>query len=292
MSITNDQYILGQSISKELKELGEELRLDLQLELNPNLDAGSVYGTVNDSITEPIAGALVKIFSDEHEPLAHAISAEDGSYLFSDFPPGTDYHIAATAVGYNLEEGIPFTLLEKQNIEKNFTLQLDPNSKLGLIAGDINNIKTKLPINGAVVNLYKINADETETLLGVTFTNEYGQYTFRELEKENYKIKINSLGYTPFSTTITIDKDGEIAHVITKMTENPISARGTISGIITDKNNVAINDADVILYLVEEDESLTPISFTKTSEEGLYLFINVEEGKYKIKSNKTIDVTV
>jgi protocatechuate 3,4-dioxygenase beta subunit len=292
MSITNDQYILGQSIAKEVKSLGEEIRLDLELQPNPNLDSGTVYGTVKDSIDDPISNALVKIMDTDHEPLAHALTSVDGEYIFINFPPGTDYHIYATATGYDLEEQTPFTLLAKQNIEKDFVLLLDPNAKLSLIAGDVIDKDTKLPVNGAVVNLFEINEDKTETLVGVTFTNEYGQYTFRELSEANYDVKIDSLGYISSSETVNIDAEGQIAHVETSMYEDPETARGTVSGIITNNNNIGIAYADVVLYSVDSDDKLTPIAFTRTNDEGVYLFINVEKGNYKIKSNKTIDVTV
>jgi len=291
MAVTNDKYILGQSVAKEIVDYGEEIRLDLELQPNPNLDSGSVYGTVKDIDDNPIEGALVKIMSDEHEPLAHAITSEDGEYIFSNLPAGTDYHIYSTATEYDLEEGIPFTLLAKQNIQRNFVLELDPNAKLGLIAGDIVDSKTKLPISGAVVNLFELE-DDVETLVGTTFTNEYGQYTFRELAQGDYEVKISMLGYLPFTTTVTIDEEGQIAHVITKLEVDSSTSRGTISGIITDNNNLVIANADVILYNVEDDDSLTPVAFTKTNDEGLYLFINVDKGNYKIKANKIIDVTV
>ncbi|MEG0691479.1 MAG: carboxypeptidase-like regulatory domain-containing protein, partial [Oscillospiraceae bacterium] len=62
----------------------------------------------------------------------------------------------------------------------------------------------------------------------------------------------------------------------------------TISGIITDDVGAAVIGADVILYRVETDNSLTPIALTKTIANGVYLFVNTPQGNYKIKSSKTV----
>lgn len=292
ISVKEDKYILGQSGKKSLKELAEEIRLDLSLKPNPNLQAGTVYGVVNDSQGTPIPGALVKIMDSDHNPLAHSITGSDGNYTFSPFPAGTNYHNYAIAQGYLLAEGIPFTLLAGQKIQKDFTLSIDTDATKGIIAGDINSSKDNKPIKGAAVNLYSLDNLGNKTLIGVTFTNEFGQFTFRELDKGNYIVQISALGYVPESNSITINQDGQIAHVVLKLEIDPMSARGTISGIVTDDNNMPINSADVVLYKVGDDDNLTPISFTKTNDEGLYLFVNVQQGDYKVKSNKTIIVTI
>lgn len=284
--IKQEKYILGQSIAKSIKDLGEEIRLDLSLQPNPNLNAGTVIGTVKDENGNPIDHALIKIMDSNHNPLAHAFTGLDGAYIFSPFPPGTDYHIYATKQGYALAENLPFTLLPNQTIRKDFTLVVDPNASLGIIAGDVTNKITHAPVKGAVVNLYSVDEFGVETLYAVAFTNEYGQFVFSELPLGNYIVRVNALGYKPYATTVLISAPGQIAHVISDLNVDQESSRGTISGIITETNNQPIPFADVTLYRVEADNSLTPIAFTKTNDEGVYLFINVPQGNYKIKSNK------
>lgn len=292
MSIKEDKYVLGQSEKKSIVGLGEEIRLDILLKSNPNLQAGVVSGIVKDHQGNPVSGALIKIMDSNHNPLSHALTGPTGNYTFSPFPPGTNYHIYAIAQGYSLEEGIPFTLLPQQSIIKDFTLTLDPDAAKGLIAGDVIATGTHAPIGGAAVNLYVVNALGEKTLVSLTFTNEFGQYTFRELDKESYLVTIAALGYVTSSDSILINNDGQIAHLVTQLTIDPLSARGTISGIITDEQNIPVSLADVVLYKIEADNTLKPIAFTKTNAEGLYLFMNVPQGDYKIKSNKTILVTI
>ncbi|WBW97736.1 MSCRAMM family protein [Oceanirhabdus sp. W0125-5] len=232
----------------------------------------------------PIAGALVKIMDNNHNPLAHAITGEDGAYIFNSFPPGSNYHIYAIAQGYKLEEDVPFTLLPQQSVEKDFILPIDPASALAIIAGDILDIKSQKAINGAVVNLF----NEVDELIALSYTNEYGQFVFADITKGKYTVRFSALGYKPSSQTVEIDKDGQIANIVVNLDEDPSSARGTVSGMITDNNNEPIDGAEVILYSVGADETLTPIAFTKTTDEGVYLFINVAKGDYKIKANQEI----
>lgn len=76
------------------------------------------------------------------------------------------------------------------------------------------------------------------------------------------------------------------------MCEDEQNQNGTVSGLITDQNNDPVEYADVILYNVSNidgHEKLTPIAFTKTNAKGVYLFINVPKGVYKIKSTKMSD---
>ena len=282
MAVKIDKYILGQSEERSIEELAQEIRLDLSLEPNPHIEGGTVFGTVKDESDNPIAGALVKIMDNNHNPLAHAITGEDGSYIFTSFPPGSNYHIYAISQGYKLEEDVPFTLLPQQSVEKDFVLPADPSSALAIIAGDILDIKSQKTINGAVVNLF----DSEDELIALSYTNEYGQYVFADVAKGKYTVRISALGYKATSQTVEIDKDGQIANIIVNLDVDPSSARGTVSGVITDNNNNVIYGAEVILYAVGELDKLTPIAFTKTNDEGVYLFINVDEGSYKIKANQ------
>ncbi|MCX7884075.1 MAG: carboxypeptidase regulatory-like domain-containing protein [Caloramator sp.] len=289
--VIQDQYELGQSIKKSLSELGQEIRLDLSLKPNPNLNAGTIFGTVKDTQGNPVVGATIKIMDKDHNPLAHTVTGSDGSYIISPFPPGPEYHIYAQADGYLLAEQLPFALLPRQQVEKNFILTRDPDALLSIIAGDVRDNQTPPHVvKGAIVNLYKVDELGHETLIAVTYTNEFGQFTFRDLQKGSYIIRISALGYIPVATSVIISADSTIAKVVATLNVDPQASKGTISGVITDDNNVPIPDADVVLYKVEADGSLTPIAVTRTNDEGVYLFTKVPQGDYKIKSTKSITI--
>lgn len=290
-SVRQDKYILGQSQKKSIDTVGEEIRLDLSLNPNPNLNGGTITGTVKDSNGNPIKGALIKIMGNDYEPLAHVFTGDDGSFIFSPFPPGSNYRIFASAQGYVLKENQQFTILANQEFESNFSLTKDPNANLGIIAGDLFRADTSVPINGAAVSLYTIGANNEETLYALSFTNQYGQFVFSDVPQSSYTIKVNALGYYSFSSSAAITSGGQIVNVVASINPNPNSSRGTVSGLITDNNNQAIPNADVTLYKVEtinSKESLTAVAYTKTNTDGAYLFINVDQGNYLVKSNQYV----
>lgn len=291
-TIKQDKYILGQSVSKSIAAVAEEIRLDLKLSPQPLNNTGRVTGTVVDTNGNPVPNALIKLMDSNYEPILHAITAADGTYTLDKVPAGSGYNIFSIAAGKALNQGVSFSITASQVITKNFTLVDDPNSQLGIIAGDLYDSATNAPINGAVISLYKVNEDETEVLVSITYTNQYGQFVFRGLDIGNYSIRVSALGYIGTSSTVSITAPGQIVPSIINITQDPNSARGTVSGIITDQNNQPIVAADVVLYKVNADNSLTAIAFTKTNSAGVYLFINVPQGSYKVKSNKTEDVVI
>lgn len=284
-SVKKDFYKLGQSEKMVLKGLGEEIRIDLNLLPNENLHGGIITGVVKNPDGTPNSGAIIKIMGNDYTPLAHTISGEDGSYTFPLFKAGTGYRIFASAMGFKLCTLEQFSLLEDQSVTKDFDLLVDASLTKSFIAGDIFD-KQQKPVLGSNVNLYLVK-DKVETLVASTFTNEYGQYVFRELEVGDYKIKITGLGYLSATAAVTISKDASIAKIVSNLQVDELSSRGTISGIITDDKGQPIMDADVVLYRVESDDSLTPIALTKTITGGVYLFVNTDQGNYRIKSSKT-----
>lgn len=286
-AIKKDIYVLAQSPSEEIITVGEEIRIDLTLEDNPNLDSGTVTGIVTNTNGDPLEGAVVKIMDSDYTPLSHVITSSDGSYIFSPFPPGNNYHIFASVTGYSLATIEPFSLLSNQTVVKNIVATEDETLLKSFIAGDIFDLSGN-PISGAVVELYSIDSEGNEILEGLAFTNEYGQYVFREIEIGEYEVRISALGYTSETHAVSITKDSSIAKVVDSLSVDPEASKGTISGIITDSDGNAIVDADVVLYTVEDDESLTPIGLTKTIANGVYLFVNTPQGKYKVKSSKTV----
>lgn len=291
-SIKQDLYILGQSQSQSVKIPRQEIRLDLQLFPQPLLETGKVTGIVTDSKGNPIPNALVKIMDSNYNPIEHAITAEDGSHVIHNLPVGIDYTIFATAAGKALNQGTPFKLTAGGVVTRNFVLSDDPSTQLGVIAGDLYDFDSNTPLEGAVISLYSNPTPCTEVLIAITYTNEYGQFVFRELELNKYTIRVHMLGYYQTSTKVSIDTCGQIIPSDIYLKEDPNSSRGTISGMITDNNNHPIPYADVILYRVNTDNTLTAVSFTKTNSSGVYVFMNIDQAKYVVKSNQMKQTTL
>ncbi len=284
--VKQDKFILGQSVSKTIASLGEEIRLDLQLQpVIPTIGA-TVEGTITDTNGAIITNALVKIMDSNFEPLLHAVTDSNGEYLFNNIPASSSYTIFAIAPGKKIKQGQAFALSDGTSKTINFTLEDDSAMELAIIAGDLYQSGTTTPINGAVVTLYEVGSNGLETLSAITNTNEYGQFVFREVANGNYTINMSALGFISDSISVSITTAPQIVSIQPTLQPDPNSQNGTVSGVILDNLNAPIDRADVILYRVNVDNSLTPVAFTKTNSAGVYLFINVPQGTYKVKSNE------
>ena len=292
VDIIKDKYILGQSENKTLNTPGEEIRLDLNLSLDGNDSIGGiVYGNVQDGFGVPIAGALVKVMSMSYDPIMHAVTNLSGSYTLNNVPIDTSFKIYAIAPGKKLKEGSIISATLSQKLKMDFTLEDDPAKQLALIAGDIFDFNAKTPVQGAVASLYSASTGG-QNLVAVAHSNKYGQFTFREVPLGGYNINITCFGYNSNTTSVTASSQGQIIPLQVSLTQDPNSSKGTVSGVINDDTGKPIERGDVILYRVEKDNSLTPVAFTKTNSEGVYLFENVPQATYKIKSNESTVVTV
>ena len=292
VDIVTDKYILGQSQSQSLNLPGGEIRLDLKLSLDGNDNIGGIVkGVVQDTLSAPIEGALVKLMTTTYDPVMHAITDSTGSYVLNNVPIDTTFNIYAIAPGKQLNEGTITATTLTQTLGMDFTLEDDPDLQLVLIAGDVLDLTEKTPVGGATASLYSINGS-TQTLAAVANSNQYGQFTFRGVALGSYSVTVTAFGYNANSVSVTASSAGQIIPLNISLTQDPNSSLGTVSGVINDDTGNSIARADVILYRVETDNRLTPIAFTKTNSEGVYLFENVPQATYKIKSNESTIVTV
>ncbi|MCD3274934.1 MSCRAMM family protein [Clostridium botulinum] len=294
-NIYQDKYILGQSSSGQIQASGDEIRLDLSLKANTNsISGGNISGTVTSGST-PVSGAYIKLMSNTYDPLQHTVTDASGNYSFKNVAAGT-YNIFAIATGMSLNQAPVLTVKSYHYYTVNFSLTADPSSQLGIIAGDLTKQGTQEAINGAVISLFLNETGGTQTLKAVTYSNQYGQFVFLEVPKASYTVKITALGYDSLSVDVTINTNGQIQQVVKEMVPTVGgSLKGTVSGIITNASAQPISGANVILYQVNTttpNNPLTPIAFTKTNANGVYLFAGVANGTYKVKSNEIHTVIV
>ncbi|SHG99956.1 MSCRAMM family protein [Tepidibacter thalassicus] len=289
MAENKDIYKLGQSELGSIKDIGEEIRIDLELEDNIISDSGTVYGKVLDNEGVVLEGVTIKITDTDYNPKYHAVTDDTGQYTIEGVEAGVQYLVLAVKDGYGLKQGTPFIMQKSQQVERDFVISPDTSASSSLIAGDVVDIEGK-SLEGVTVRLYNIN-DSQPVLERTTYTNEYGQFAFFDIPQGMYEIVASLFGYKDNRTTLVIDGPGQVRNTVINMVIDPSSRNGTINGIIKDKNGVPVENAYVILFEVREDEQgkeiLTPIRTTWTNSEGLYLFEQVPQGNYKIKANKT-----
>lgn len=301
--ITKDKFILTQSESKKITFNNNSIRIDLKLKEQKDVINAIIEGTVLDSSNNPIEGALVQLLDSNFNPLIHTFSDSNGFYIFKDSIPAVSvggvsgnnismftqtsiFNISVVSLGKKINVTQPFTLTDGQVIVKNFVLEDDPALQLSIITGSIFNQVTLEIVKGVVLSLYRIDSNNNQILVQRTFSNEFGNYAFMDLDLGNYNLFVDSLSYLDLSIAVDITLEGQIVNLPIPLEQDPNASLGTLSGIIRDNLNAPIVRADVILYRINQDQSLTPLEFTKTNENGVYLFQSVGKGEYKIKSNE------
>ncbi|MBF8983930.1 carboxypeptidase regulatory-like domain-containing protein [Lutibacter sp. B2] len=282
-----DLYTLGQSQQGDLEQVGEEIRLDIQLSDDPFLNTGSISGTITDPEGNPVEGVLVKILNSIHDPLYHALTDENGYYAINAIAPGSEYHLAITKDGYLLTEITVFSIVAGQTLDIDGTITPDPDAALSTIAGHLYDSDDN-PLEGVLCTLLKIVAGE-EVPVAITATNEYGQFAFINVELGSYIGRATKQGYIPAMIEIQVTTPGSIIDLTGIMEVSPTTSQGTINGTIIDDEGSGIVGAVVILYEVSgnpENPTLTPVRYTRTIAGGAYLFGDVPQGNYIVKANK------
>ncbi|MPQ43202.1 MSCRAMM family protein [Clostridium tarantellae] len=292
MQIKQDKYSLGQSDNITISGKGEDVRLDVKLNLSvakPPIGA-SISGTIIDSQGNPLEGAVIKLMDKDLKSISHTVTDTQGNYMINNIQGNTVYTLVAIAAGKLLNETESFTINTNESKNIDFTLINDPNIILGAISGSLTENISSEPLAGSIVSLYSL-INENPTLIAMTYTDNTGSFIFSEVSPGDYNITFTSLGFIPTKQIIKVSAN-KISSVNVSLSNDPLSSNGIVSGIITDTFNKKIAGADVLLYKVDEENGLIPVAFTSTSSSGIYTFINVPQGTYLVKSNQSQLITV
>lgn len=251
-----------------------------------------IVGRVLNSRGFPIVNATIKLFNLDKNEISCVNSDEYGYFYINNVCLYEKFKIYAVDKYGNKSNKEEFILFDKCPKSIDLVISVNNNCSRSIIVGDIFDFKTYNPVENITVSLFKKNSICEFELDYIVHTNKYGQFAFRDICKGEYLVKTNSIGYKPKSYSICISKDCQIVNLEIRLCEDEKNQNGTVSGLITDSNNEPVDYADVILYKVNNinsHENLTPIAFTKTNIKGVYLFVNVPKGVYKIKSTKMSD---
>lgn len=235
-------------------------------------DENTVMGNVSDKHTgKPIEGVCIKVCDQEFNPIAYNFSDIDGNFsIEGNFSPYI--RIIAAKKGYETisSDAIPIESLNK----KALNLELSPAPSHGLVIfGSIKDTQQK-PIPAVRVTIFR---GQSLNPYDFTFTNQEGLYLFDNIEPGTYRISIQSQHYIERILNIEAVRDQPIISLEPIYLKRRI-LKGTIYGIITDKNNVPLSNALVVLC----NSNNLPVQFTYTNEDGIYMFYKLEPGTYSI----------
>jgi protocatechuate 3,4-dioxygenase beta subunit len=231
---------------------------------------------------DPINNATVKILTTKYKPVNHTSTNPQGLYVFNQLPPG-DYKITA-------KKDLDYILAPTQNFAMpktgvvNIDITLDPIPDTAIITSIYGKILNPdgNPIPDAQVNIFQLTEDQ-KSLFAETTTNEKGQYFTVNLPAGTYIVQADKRGFVLSSGTKVPITAGDLAEVNISLQIHGQQNLGTVSGLITDKNNNPITGAFVALYMIADSQE-NLIKLARTNKEGLYLFPEVEPGEYLVKA--------
>lgn len=278
---SKDEYVLG--YSQQFNITGrEEKTEDLNLTINPIANSGNLTGTVT-SGGSPVAGATIKVFDTNNNPIEHTTTGGNGQFTITNLPAGS-YQVLATKDGYLIPTSTPVTIQSNKSTTVNLIIQPDPSANLGAVFGIIRDNNTLLPIENAIVDLYSTVQGQPPTFIGIAPSNANGQYLFTELIAGNYYVSASKLGYQPKDSAPISVGTKEYVLSDVNLTADPQSNTGTVSGFIKNQTSgQPIPNAVVALYSISGGVE-TVIALTKTSSSGRYLFGSLNQGTYRVKA--------
>ena len=142
----------------------------------------------------PVANATV-VLNNSRVSFRTNSSPPLGMYVFAGIPNGT-YLLSAGKAGY-LSDRTNVTIAAGSMIWQNLTLK----PTLGILTGTVNSTTQNgpdTPLAGVIVTL-----QGTQGTLHTT-TNAQGLYYFTNLSQGTYTVSVQSSGYTPGQTTVTV----------------------------------------------------------------------------------------
>lgn len=266
--------------------LADNNEANINLNLTPPTvtTEGTVTGTVYDTTLltgTVVPGATVKVFTTDGTPYAHTITDMDGRYTISDLPMGI-YTIAAVKDGNYLSKEIPLTISSTLPVTINLILTNNESITKNIVYGIVDDNLTNSPIDNVTVSLYKI-VDGEKILVSTTTSIADGEFTIDKIEAGTYSLSFSKTGYQTVEVNNVVLTGSTKFDASTTLTSTIGTINSTVSGMIKNELGIAVANAYVGLYKIEDGKE-TLVAVTYTNIDGKYMFGNVVEGNYVVKS--------
>lgn len=238
---------------------------------------GSISGKVLDAQGLAVQFATVRITAG---PAAgdSVLTAQDGSFTFTDLTPSTDYALTAEQAGYSPAGVSAIKVFKGQTTVVNFQL-LNQTLPAGSITGTVRDASSSVVLSGVRVDILQgPSAGLTTT------TDDSGEYLLEGLiPSQVYTLRFSKTGYLVNTYPLLTVTAGLRTTKDATLTAQ-VASVGNISGVVTRASNGAVvAGATVNLY----QGPSSPLSAT-TSSTGAYSFKNLRPGSgYGIKVSKT-----
>jgi len=227
-------------------------------------------GFVSDKNTgKPVEGACVKLTDGALNSIGQDYTDERGHFSI---PAGaaSSCRILAAKKGYRTYSSDPIDLAAIG--KKGMDIALSPAEPGGIVLyGSVRDYSGK-PAPGVRVILSRADMKED-----ITYTDTDGNFLFDGLEPAIYRITCQSDGHETYTRTFQPAADNPVYPLETIYLKRK-EPKGTVFGVITGSQGTPVPNAAVVLLSADN----VPLQVTRTNEQGVYLFYDLEMGQYKV----------
>lgn len=213
----------------------------------------------------PIQNACIKITDRHYNPLEHTITDNFGNYNLI-YPPNGYYCIFA-------KENFKTQVISIEEIPNIVILKEEDLNSIVIGTAVINNKHN--PVSHIVA---EIKNKENKEFSQTVSANEKGEFVFSNVTHGNYTLTLRGNNICTYHHNFFVPNLIKIVSLGVIYVEF-IPINGTLNGIITNEDGTPLIGVTVVLY-----KENFPIGSTKTIENGLYFFGNLQEGTYSIQA--------
>ncbi len=176
-----------------------DFTIDFSLPAMPATFKGKLVDVDNN---QPLAGAKITIqyVGKDYDPAPSAsmTTEDDGSFTFSDVPPGM-YRVELRQPGYK-DRDEQVKLGSGETVEVTYRFSKSPIN----LRGEVREAGTRKPLPGVEVRLLEPKKGKE---LRKTFTDSDAKFAFRGLDPGTYRLVFEADGYEPFNSTEKVVED-------------------------------------------------------------------------------------